>query len=136
MPKGVMWRHEDLFFSALMGANPYGPAPEQPEQVAESAATRGVVCSLPAAPLMHGAAQWATFINLYGGGKTVLTQGKAFDAPLGWRPGGGGEEPGPSSALPSRGGLGSGGAIFPEPMKEQLKKHLPNLVVMDNFGGS
>ena len=25
MPKGVMWQHEDLFFAALMGGNPYGP---------------------------------------------------------------------------------------------------------------
>ena len=29
-PKGVMWRHEDLFFAALMGGNPYGPPPERP----------------------------------------------------------------------------------------------------------
>jgi len=156
MPKGVMWRHEDLFFSALMGANPYGPAPERPEQVAESAAMRGVVCSLPAAPLMHGAAQWATFINLYGGGKTVLTQGKSFDAHLVWqlvqdekvntiaivgdamaRPLAEAlDQPGASYDLSSLRVIGSGGATFSEPMKEQLKKHLPNLVVMDNFGGS
>jgi acyl-CoA synthetase (AMP-forming)/AMP-acid ligase II len=25
MPKGVMWRQEDIFFAAMMGGNPYGP---------------------------------------------------------------------------------------------------------------
>jgi acyl-CoA synthetase (AMP-forming)/AMP-acid ligase II len=156
MPKGVMWRHEDLFFSALMGANPYGPPPETPEQVAETAAAKGIVVSLPAAPLMHGAAQWAALINLYGGGKTVLTSGKSFDPHQVWRLVG--EEQvntiaivGDAMARPlaealdedkskydlsSLRVLGSGGAIFSEPVKEQVKKHLPTLIVMDNFGGS
>ena len=35
--------HEDLFFSALMGVNPYGPPPETPEQVVETAAAKGVM---------------------------------------------------------------------------------------------
>jgi acyl-CoA synthetase (AMP-forming)/AMP-acid ligase II len=156
MPKGVMWRHEDLFFSALMGANPYGPAPETPELVAQLAATKGVMTSLPAAPLMHGAAQWATLINLYGGGKTVLTKGKSFDAAQVWRLvqdekvntiaivgdamarplaealG----EPGARYDVSSLRVIGSGGAIFSEPVKDQLRAHLPNIVLMDNFGGS
>jgi acyl-CoA synthetase (AMP-forming)/AMP-acid ligase II len=156
MPKGVMWRHEDLFFSALMGANPYGPPPETPEQVGETAAAKGVVVSLPAAPLMHGAAQWATFINLYGGGKTVLTKGKSFDPRQVWRLveqekvntiaivgdamgrplAEALEEPGASYDLSSLRVIGSGGATFSEPVKDHLKKNIPNLIVMDNFGGS
>jgi acyl-CoA synthetase (AMP-forming)/AMP-acid ligase II len=156
MPKGVMWRHEDLFFSALMGANPYGPPPETPEQVAENAAAKGIVVSLPAAPLMHGAAQWAAWINLLGGGKTVLTSGKSFDPHQVWRLVG--QEQvntiaivGDAMARPlaealdekraeydlsSLRVLGSGGATFSEPVKEQIKKHLPTLIIMDNFGGS
>ena len=57
-----------------MGANPYGPPPETPEQVGNRRG-ESVMTALPAAPLMHGAAQWAALINLYGGGKTVLTKG-------------------------------------------------------------
>ena len=85
MPKGVMWRQEDIFFAAMMGGNPYGPPPERPEDVAESARARGIATMLPAAPLIHGAAQWATFIALYGGGKVVIAPGKRFDPDLVWR---------------------------------------------------
>jgi acyl-CoA synthetase (AMP-forming)/AMP-acid ligase II len=124
--------------------------------VAQLAATKGVMTSLPAAPLMHGAAQWATLINLYGGGKTVLTKGKSFDAAQVWRLvqeekvntiaivgdamarplaealG----EPGARYDVSSLRVIGSGGAIFSEPVKDQLRAHLPNIVLMDNFGGS
>jgi acyl-CoA synthetase (AMP-forming)/AMP-acid ligase II len=85
MPKGVMWRHEDVFFSALMGGNPYGPPPERPEQVAENAKSGPVVTALPAAPLMHAAAQWAAWIYLLSGGRLVLTSGTGFDAHRIWK---------------------------------------------------
>jgi acyl-CoA synthetase (AMP-forming)/AMP-acid ligase II len=154
MPKGVMWRQEDIFFAAMMGGNPYGPQPERPEEVAESAKTRGMVTMLPAAPLIHGAAQWAAFINLYGGGKVVIATGKRFDPQLVWRlaaeekvnsitiVGDAMARPladaleGASFDLPSLRVIGSGGAILSEHVKDQLKQHLPSVVVMDNFGGS
>jgi 3-oxocholest-4-en-26-oate---CoA ligase len=154
MPKGVMWRQEDIFFAAMMGGNPYGPQPERPEEVAESARGRGVVTMLPAAPLIHGAAQWASFIALYGGGKVVIAPGKRFDPHLIWRLAA--EEKvnsitivGDAMARPLAEALedasldlsalrviGSGGAILSEHVKDQLKQHLPGVVVMDNFGGS
>ena len=156
MPKGVMWRQEDIFFAAMMGGNPYGPPPERPEDVAESAKARGIVTMLPAAPLMHGAAQWAAFINLFGGGKTVLALGKRFDPHLVWRLVGvervntvaivGDAMARPlAEALDARGDeydisslrvVGSGGATFSEPVKEQLRAKLPNVVMMDTFGAS
>jgi acyl-CoA synthetase (AMP-forming)/AMP-acid ligase II len=38
--------------------------------------------------------------------------------------------------LPALRVIGSGGAILSEHVKDQLKQHLPTVVVMDNFGGS
>jgi 3-oxocholest-4-en-26-oate---CoA ligase len=154
MPKGVMWRQEDIFFAAMMGGNPYGPPPERPEDVAESARARGTATMLPAAPLIHGAAQWATFIALYGGGKVVIAPGKRFDPNLVWRlaaeekvnsitiVGDAMARPlaealsGESFELSSLRVIGSGGATFSEHVKDQLKEHLPSVVVMDSFGAS
>jgi len=154
MPKGVMWRQEDIFFAAMMGGNPYGPPPERPEDVAESARTRGIVTMLPAAPLIHGAAQWAAFICLYGGGKVVIAPGKRFDPGLIWRlaereqvnsvaiVGDAMARPlaealeGVSFDLSSLRVVGSGGATFSEPVKDQLRAQLPNVVMMDSFGAS
>jgi acyl-CoA synthetase (AMP-forming)/AMP-acid ligase II len=154
MPKGVMWRQEDIFFAAMMGGNPYGPQPERPGDVAESAKNRGAVTMLPAAPLIHGAAQWASFIALYGGGKVVIAPGKRFDPHLIWRlaaeekvnsitiVGDAMARPlaealeGASLDLSALRVIGSGGAILSEHMKDQLKHHMPGVVVMDNFGGS
>src|SRR5574341_124346 len=156
MPKGVMWRQEDLFFTALMGGNPYGAPPENPEDVAENARGRGALCMLPAAPLMHGAAQWAALIGLYQGGKVVLAPGKRFDPHLIWRLVAEEKvnsiaivgdamarplaealaEPGVSYDLSSLRVIGSGGAMFTEGVKDQLRAKLPAIVLMDNFGGS
>jgi acyl-CoA synthetase (AMP-forming)/AMP-acid ligase II len=157
MPKGVMWRHEDLFFAALMGGNPYGTPPERPEQVGENAANRaGQLAMLPAAPLMHGAAQWAALIGLFQGGKIVLTPGKRFDPDLVWRLVGQEqvnsmaivgdamgrplaealEAPGADYDTSSLRVIGSGGATYSEGVKAQLRARLPGVVLMDTFGGS
>ena len=157
MPKGVMWRHEDLFFAALMGGNPYGTPPERPEQVGENAAARaGQLAMLPAAPLMHGAAQWAALIGLFQGGKIVLTPGKKFDPDLVWRLVGEEqvnsmaivgdamgrplaealEAPGAGYDTSSLRVIGSGGATYSEGVKAQLRARVPNVVLMDTFGGS
>ena len=156
MPKGVMWRHEDLFFAALMGGNPYGAPPERPEQVGENAAAGQVFTALPAAPLMHGAAQWAAMIYLFSGGKVVLTTGTGFDAEKIWglvekekvqsmaivgdamgRPLADAlAKPGASYDTSSLIVIGSGGATYSEGVKAQLREHLPNIMLMDSFGGS
>ena len=77
MPKGVMWRHEDLFFAALMGGEPRtGRRRRRPEQVAQNAATkrRDDVAAGGAADARRGA---VGVVDLpLGGGKTVLTQGE------------------------------------------------------------
>jgi len=156
MPKGVMWRHEDVFFAALMGGNPYGLPPERPEQVGENANAGPVFTAFPVAPLMHAAAQWAALIYLFSGAKVVLTSGAGFDADRIWklverervqvmaivgdamaRPLAEAlERPGASYDTSSLVAIGSGGATYSESVKAQLKKHLPNVLLLDTFGGS
>jgi acyl-CoA synthetase (AMP-forming)/AMP-acid ligase II len=81
MPKGVMWRHEDLFFSGLQGGSPGGDPVESPEQLIEQAQEGWyTVTMLPCAPFIHGAAQFTQFICHLTGGKLVLQHGPSFDA--------------------------------------------------------
>ncbi len=156
MPKGVMWRHEDLFFAALMGGNPYGEPPTRPEQVAENAKNGPVMTALPAAPMMHGAAQWAVLIYLFSGGKIVIAPGKRFDPDLIWRLveqehvntialvgdamarplAEALDKPGASCDTSSLFVIGSGGATFSEGVKAQLSAKLPKILLLDTFGGS
>ena len=72
MPKGVMWRHEDLFFAGMAGGNPAGEPAKTPDEAVEVAKNGGGLVMFPVAPLMHGAAQLSTFIAFWGGNKTVL----------------------------------------------------------------
>lgn len=74
MPKGVLWRHEDVFFAALGGQPPGGGEPlESLEEVAERAANSGgMPRSMPAPPFMHGAAHWVAYIVMHGGGTVII----------------------------------------------------------------
>jgi 3-oxocholest-4-en-26-oate---CoA ligase len=81
MPKGVMWRHEDLFFAGLQGGSPGGDPVESPEQLIEQVKEGWyTVTMLPCAPFIHGAAQWTQWICHMTGGKLVLQHGPSFDA--------------------------------------------------------
>ena len=73
MPKGVMWRQEDLFFSGLGGGAPTGVPVGRPEELAERVAASGDgLVFFPTAPLMHGTSTLTTFIGLNFGQKVVL----------------------------------------------------------------
>jgi acyl-CoA synthetase (AMP-forming)/AMP-acid ligase II len=105
---------------------------------------------------MHGAAQWAAYIGLFGGGKIVLAPGKRFDPEHIWRLveqervnsiaivgdamarplAEALTKPGASYDLSSLRVIGSGGAMFTEEVKDQLRARLPGVNLMDNFGGS
>jgi acyl-CoA synthetase (AMP-forming)/AMP-acid ligase II len=157
MPKGVMWRHEDLFFAGLGGGNPLGEPVASIEQlVAKVKASPMQLTTFPAAPLIHGAAQLATFISFNAGGKVVLQ--KYFDA----------EElvelvarekvntlsiVGDAMARPIADALeknaagrkldvsslftiSSAGAIFSTPVKEKMKRFLPKCLLLDNYGST
>lgn len=74
MPKGVIWRHHDVYVAA-MGGRPFGsPDPYTSyEQIAEGARNGGGgIRLLMTAPFMHGAAQWSSFHMITTGGKIVL----------------------------------------------------------------
>ena len=89
MPRGVVWRQEDIFFAALGGGNPGGPpidatgghrrdrAGRQPAQrlrAVPPARRPGPdeFVSLALGPLMHASGQWSALGTLLGGGKVVL----------------------------------------------------------------
>jgi fatty-acyl-CoA synthase len=92
MPKGVVWRQEDIFFAAMGGGNPGGSPISAPKDIAASVienpaqrlraflapgdAGPGEYVSLALGPLMHASGQWSAFGTLLGGGKLVL-----YDAP-------------------------------------------------------
>ncbi|HSN83816.1 MAG TPA: acyl-CoA synthetase [Polyangiales bacterium] len=81
MPKGVMWRHEDLFFTGLQGGSPGGDPVGSPEELIEQVREGWyTVTMLPCAPFIHGAAQWTQWICHLTGGKLVLQPGPSFDA--------------------------------------------------------
>jgi len=71
MPKGVMWRNEDVFFGALGGAGGGGKPISRPEEIAERCRESRTRC-VPACPFMHGTAHWMAFSALFTGGTVVI----------------------------------------------------------------
>jgi acyl-CoA synthetase (AMP-forming)/AMP-acid ligase II len=154
MPKGVMWRQEDIFFSGMGGGDPAGQPATNAEQIAEQAKAREPSATFPMAPLMHGAAQLASFISFHWGGKVVLQHkyepkaalrlierekvntvslvGDAMARPLAEAL----DEPGADYDLSSLIVVSSAGAVFSDTVREQLKKHLPNIFLVDAYGAS
>lgn len=83
MPKGVIWRHEDLFFGALggLGAPRQGlDKLENPDQIGDFVRKgTGITRRLPLCPLIHGGAQWIALGALLTGGTVLLTVDHSFD---------------------------------------------------------
>lgn len=151
-PKGVMWRQEDLFFAGHGGGNPGGEPAAAPGDVADrAAATEGVVM-MPAAPLMHGAAQLAAFITFWAGGTLVLVP--SFDAAEVLRAVErervltvnivGDAMAGPLAEEIERGDhdlssllvVSSTGAILSGSVRARLQKALPDRLILDNYGST
>jgi acyl-CoA synthetase (AMP-forming)/AMP-acid ligase II len=86
MPKGVVWRHEDIFKSAMGGGDltQGGDYVSGPQALAERLPENGIV-ALAAPPLMHAAAHWLTFHQLFTGGTVILMPGGRFDPPEIWQ---------------------------------------------------
>ncbi|MFD3887974.1 acyl-CoA synthetase [Streptomyces microflavus] len=73
MPKGVMWRQEDLFFSGLGGGAPTGDPVRSPQELAERvAAGGGGITFFPTPPLMHGTSTLTAFIGFNFGQRVVI----------------------------------------------------------------
>jgi acyl-CoA synthetase (AMP-forming)/AMP-acid ligase II len=82
-PKGVMWRHEDVF-RTLGGGIDFmtGERVEDEHKLARDGAAAPPAAGLVLAPLMHGAAQWGTFGGLFRGSTVVLLE--KFDPHAVW----------------------------------------------------
>jgi acyl-CoA synthetase (AMP-forming)/AMP-acid ligase II len=149
-PKGVVWRHEDVFFSAMGGGGE--PPITAPAELAERAA-KGRVRLLPACPLMHGSAHWTAWMTLFLGGTVVLDPSPAFDPARVWRTVAAESVTflvivGDAFARPLVDALHddldvssltvvlSGGAILSPPVKDELLDRLPGCMVVDGFGAS
>ena len=76
MPKGVLWRHEDLYSNL---ARPLAGELERPEQIAKQADNTFNMHTLTLSPLMHGGGQWPLFITIFNGGVGLLPVSRNFD---------------------------------------------------------
>lgn len=160
MPKGVVWRHEDIYFASLGGRGTPSrglPPLKRADEVVERARQGDPIKRrLPLCPLMHGGAQWIALETLLNGGALVLDVDRHFDAPnalqvlsderveLTMLIGDATARP-LADALSSDGDrfdlsalqvLASGGAIMSPAVKEQLRRLLPRTKVVDTFGAS
>jgi fatty-acyl-CoA synthase len=86
LPKGVVWRHADLFGAlAFNGYASLGlPVPETPDEVGRVAAqvrsTGASPVNMTAPPLMHGTGLFLAMSTFLLGGTVVLLAGRRFDA--------------------------------------------------------
>ncbi|MGW3662523.1 acyl-CoA synthetase [Streptomyces sp. NPDC005141] len=155
MPKGVMWRQEDLFFAGLGGGAPTGDPVTRPEELAERVAAGGAgITFFPTPPLMHGTSTLTAFIAFNFGQRVVIHRkfapeevlrtiekeqvtsvslvGDAMLRPL-------------IDALngPLKGtdcsalfSVSSSGAIMSDTVREQFQALVPNVMLLNNFGSS
>ncbi|MDP9182831.1 MAG: acyl-CoA synthetase [Actinomycetota bacterium] len=152
MPKGVMWRHEDLFFAGMGGGYPAGEPLEKPSDAGPRALANTPMVSFPSPPLMHGAAELGSFINFFGGGKVCLVRRYTGDAALAMVE----QEKcntltivGDAMAVPliealdkrsydlsSLFALASAGALLSQSTRDELVRRIPQLYINDSFGSS
>jgi acyl-CoA synthetase (AMP-forming)/AMP-acid ligase II len=154
MPKGVVWRHEDVFYALGGGVDPHtNTRVQKPEEMVEKG-RNGQVTLLPIAPLMHGATQWSILGQSLQGNRTILMPkfephevwelvekekvnsimitGDAMGKPLVETL----DEPDVSYDLSSLMALTSSAALFSAPVKDEFFRHLPNLLIIDAIGSS
>jgi acyl-CoA synthetase (AMP-forming)/AMP-acid ligase II len=160
MPKGVVWRQEDIFFAAMGGGDVFqsGNFIATPEELLERLPEiGGTILTTP--PLMHVSAQWGVFHSLFAGGRVVFPPQGAFDADAIWTlvskegvniltiVGDAMARPlADAYAAAARAGtpydasslfvVGSGGAVLSTQAKAKLTELLPSLMVVDGFGSS
>jgi fatty-acyl-CoA synthase len=157
MPKGVMWRQDDLFRNVVGAGFDARVRDGEPDMgiIRERVQGPGTV-GLPACPLMHGTGCMTQLIVMSGGGSAVTLQsrgldvedlldtierekvnaiaivGDAFGKPI-LRA---------LDAAPNRWDLSSlfiitsSGVMFSEPTKQGLIKHVPTMMIVDAFSSS
>ncbi|MFJ9810997.1 acyl-CoA synthetase [Streptomyces sp. NPDC101158] len=155
MPKGVMWRQEDLFFAGLFGGDPSGEPVKRPEELAERVAAGGAgLTFFPTPPLMHGTSTLTSFIAFNYGQRVVIHRkyvpeqvlrtiekekvssvslvGDAMLRPLVDALHG----PLKGTDLSSLFSLSSSGAIMSDTVRDQFRALAPNVLLLNNFGSS
>lgn len=159
-PKGVMWRHEDIY-RVLFGGTDFatGEFVKDEYDLAKAAAASPPMVRYPIPPMIHGATQSSTWMSIFAGHTTVLTPefnadevwrtihehkvnllfftGDAMarpllDALLAHQEGAEGEAYDLSSLFL----LASTAALFSPSIKEKFLELLPNRVITDSIGSS
>ena len=154
MPKGVVWRHEDVFFALGGGIDAAsGWKAKCPEDMIKKAEDPGPHTFFSIAPLMHGATQWSVMSRSFVGCKNVLTA--KFEPHAVWKL----VESEKVDALMITGDamgrplvealdekpdyqvehlflLTSTAAVFSPTVKDDFFRHLPNLIMIDGVGAS
>ena len=156
MPKGVMWRSEDIFFALGQGIDALTGerVPHEHYRAEQAAASESplVFCVIP--PLMHGAAQIATLSQWFLGSTLVLV--RKFDAQGVWDTF---AAEGVNSVIitgdamavpliealehePDRWDLSalisvsSSAALFSQSVKDRYLERFPNLIITDSIGST
>jgi acyl-CoA synthetase (AMP-forming)/AMP-acid ligase II len=153
-PKGVLWRHEDVWRTLGGGIDfTTGEAlKDEWEQIRRGTAGPAGLVRLTTAPLIHGSAQWGTLPALFGGDTVIfvpqfdphsvwravqrhranllMITGDAMARPLieAFQQ----EEYDVSSLL----AISSNAALFSSTVKDQYLTLLPNVVITDAIGAS
>jgi fatty-acyl-CoA synthase len=78
MPKGVMWRQDDLMRATTGATNPMFRDDPDYDALRASLVNPGLKV-LPGCPLMHGTGEFTAMLGLAGGGSVVTLQGRTFD---------------------------------------------------------
>jgi 3-oxocholest-4-en-26-oate---CoA ligase len=157
-PKGVMWRHEDIY-RVLFGGTDFatGEFVKDERDLAKAAAQNPPMIRYPIPPMIHGATQSAMWMSIFSGQTTVLAP--EFNADQVWRTihdhkvnllfftGDAMARPlldallahqdeGNEYDLSSLFLLASTAALFSPSIKERLLELLPNRVITDSIGSS
>jgi acyl-CoA synthetase (AMP-forming)/AMP-acid ligase II len=157
-PKGVMWRHEDIY-RVLFGGTDFatGEPVKDEYDLAKQAAANPPMIRYPIPPMIHGATQSATWMSLFSGQTTVLAP--EFNAEQVWRTVHdqkvnllfftgdamarplldalvAADDAGKGYELSSLFLMARTEALFSPRIKERLLELLPNRVITDSIGSS
>ena len=155
MPKGVLWRSADIFIAAMGGRKIDGSEWASYEEIAEGVKASMPVRTIVGPPLMHGAAQWSSFIMMTMGATLVVPSvvqklepddflstverekavsftivGDAFARPLL------DQMAKKKYDLSSVFLVGSGGAPLSAANKKEFLEHMPGVIIFDGIGSS
>jgi fatty-acyl-CoA synthase len=153
MPKGVMWRTDDLYVALWQMGR---PGTEPPDPVAAVRDGKRAGTCLPACPLMHGTGLFIALTTLSGGGTVVLIDDAGLDPPRVWsevernavevltivgdvfaRPLLAALDAEPERwDLSSLRAITSSGVTWSPETKEGLLRHVPKVTLFDSLGAS